>query len=187
MAWAAPQMASDGYNYNVYLQDQTNSCACASITMFARLKQGKTLDESTVRGWVKAAEGGVNTDKEGLRSFKEVATKRDLYGSVFQNLKVTSFPVKGKENVAKWITRIRRTNPAVVSIGWQVWNAGTNAWERAGGHAILAVNVHNNNVIFLDPGIGVVEIATADLPVYAVTYPGAAALSQGYMEEMRTT
>src|SRR5260221_6216966 len=178
MAWAAPQMASDGFNYNVYLQDQTNSCDCASVTMFARLAQAKTLDESTVRGWVRAAEGGKNTDKEGVRSFKETATNRDLYGAVFQNLKVTSFPVKGKENVAKWITKISRTHPAVVSIGWQIWNAGKNAWERAGGHAILAVNVVNNNIIFLDPGVGVVEIPVADLPVYTVTYPASAAASE---------
>jgi len=187
MGWAPPTAASDGFVYNVYLQDQDNSCACASVTMFARLVQNKTLDESTVRGWVRQAEGGAHTNKEGVRSFQNVATSRDLYGSVFQNLKVTSFPVKGMHNVAKWITKINRAHPAVVSIGWQRWNPGTNSWERTGGHAILAVNVHANNVIFLDPGIGIVEIPAGKLPVYSVTYPGAAALSQGYMEEMRKT
>lgn len=187
MAWVANQVASDGNSYNVYLQDQNNSCACASITMFARLVQNKTLDESTVRNWVKKAEGGGNTDKNGVRSFQEIATKRDLYGEVFKNLNVTSFPVKGQGNVEKWITKISRAHPAVVSVGWQVWNPGTNSWERRGGHAVLAVNVFNNNVIFLDPGIGVVEVPVNQLPVYSVTYPGAANLSQGYMEEMRTT
>jgi hypothetical protein len=187
MGWDNPTAASDGFVYNVYLQDQDNSCACASVTMFARLVQGKTLNESTVRGWVRQAEGGKNTDKEGVRSFQKVATSRDLYGSVFQNLKVTSFPVKGMANVAKWVTKTTRAHPAVVSIGWQKWNAGTNAWVRAGGHAILAVNVHNNNVIFLDPGAGIVEIPVGNLPVYSVTYPGSGQLSQGYMEEMRRT
>jgi len=187
MGWAPPTAASDGYVYNVYLQDKENSCACASVTMFARLVQGKTLDESTVRGWVQKAEGSKNTSKEGVRSFQTVGTQRDLYSSVFQNLKVTCFPVTGQHNVAKWIPKVTRAHPAVVSIGWQRWNPGTNAWEGDGGHAILAVNVHNNNVIFLDPGIGIVEIPVADLPVYSVTYPNSAALSQGYMEEMRTT
>jgi Papain fold toxin 1, glutamine deamidase len=155
--------------------------------MFARLAQGKTLNESTVRGWVQKAEGAKNTSKEGVRSFQSVGTGRDLYGSVFQNLKVTSFPIKGSYNVAKWVTKVTRAHPAVVSIGWKRWNPGTNGWEDDGGHAILAVNVHNNNVIFLDPGIGIVEIPVASLPVYSVTYPGAGSLSQGYMEEMRKT
>ena len=177
MGWAPPTAASDGFVYNIYLQDQDNSCACASVTMFARLAQGKTLNESTVRGWVRQAEGGKNTDKEGVRSFQKVATKRDLYGAVFGNLKVNSFPVKGKQNVAKWITKTTRAHPAVVSIGW----------KNGGGHAILAVNVHNNNVIFLDPGIGIVEIPVANLPVYSVTYPGSATPSTGDMQEMRRT
>lgn len=187
MPWNAPAAASDGFTYNSYRQDQENSCACASITMFARLTQNKILDESTVRGWVKQAEGGKNTNKEGLRSFQETATARDLYGAVFQNLKVTSFPIKGGPNVAKWILKVNRAHPAVVSIGWQVWNAGTGVWERSGGHAILAVNVFNNNVIFLDPGSGIVEVPVADLPLYTVTYPGAAQPSYAFMEEMRAT
>jgi hypothetical protein len=186
MGWTI-QNASDGIAYNIYLQDQNNSCACASVAMFARVAQGKTLDESTVRGWVKAAEGGKNTDKEGVRSFQKVATSRDLYGEVFKNLKVISFPVKGQQNVAKWIGKVTNAHPAVVSVGWRIWNPGTGTWDRAGGHAVLAVKVFNGNVIFLDPGIGVVEIPVGNLPVYTVQYPGAAAASQGYMEEMRTT
>lgn len=122
-----------------------------------------------------------------MRSFQTVATARDLYGSVFKNLKVTSFPIKGSGNVSKWIHKVSNAHPAVVSIGWRVWNAGTGVWDRAGGHAVLAVNVHNGNVIFLDPASGVVEIPIFDVPVYSVTYPGAAAVSQGFMEEMRST
>lgn len=185
MPWIA-QTASDGFAYNIYLQDKENSCACACVTMVARLAQNKILDESTVRGWVKQAEGGIHTDAAGLRQFDTQATSRDLYGAVFQNLKVTSFPVKGTDNVAKWITKVRRSHPAVVSLGWQTFNVTTAAWERTGGHAVLAVNVHNNNIIFLDPGIGVVEIPVA-AGVYTVTYPGQLTASHAYMEEMRTT
>lgn len=186
MGWTTGA-ASDGKTYNIYLQDQTNSCACASVAMFARVAQNKTLDESTVRGWVKAAEGGINTDKEGVRSFQKVATSRDLYGSIFKNLKVTSFPIKGKANVSKWIHKVTNMHPAIVSLGWRVWNQGKGVWERRGGHAVLAVNVHAGNVIFLDPGMGVVEIPIFDVPEYKVTYPGAPAESVADMEQMRVT
>jgi hypothetical protein len=186
MAWTA-QQATDLFNYNIYLQDKDNSCACACVTMVARLVKSKILDEATVRSWVQKAEGGTHTDYLGIREFDRTPTARDLYGSIFKNLGISSFPVKGMDNVAKWITKVSRAHPAVMSLGWQVWNAGLGAWERSGGHAVLAVNVHGGNVIFLDPGIGVVEIPVASLPVYAVTYAGAANASQAYMEEMRTT
>ncbi len=185
MGWTA-QTASDGYTYNIYLQDKENSCACASIVMAARLAKNKILDESTVRGWVQQAEGSVNTNAQGVRSFDDTGTAGDLLSSVFQKIQITSFTVKGTSNVGKWIVNTRRSHPAVVGVIWKSFNAGTGMWDSVGGHMVLAVNVHNNNVIFLDPGIGVVEIPITNLPVYAVTYAGSASVSQGYMEQMTT-
>lgn len=177
MPWAAQGPATDGFHYDVYLQDKDNSCACASIAMAARLIQNKRLDESTVRGWVAEVEGGFRRDKEGVREFDQTATARDLYGGVFQKLNVTSFPVKGSTNVAKWVGSVSRAHPAVISVNWAA----------GGGHAVLAVNVHNGNVIILDPGVGIVEIPIFNVPTYTVTYPGAGAAQVGTMNEMRTT
>jgi ABC-type bacteriocin/lantibiotic exporter with double-glycine peptidase domain len=176
MPWTT-QVASDGHTYSIYRQDQRNSCACASLAMFAKLALNKTLDESTVRTWVKEAEGGKNTDKEGVRGFQNVPTSRDLYGELFKKLKIISFPVKGPMNVAKWISNVSHAHPAICSV----------SWDGGGGHAVLAAKVHNGNIIFLDPGKGVVEIAIFDLPKYAVTYPNSARESKGKLKEMRTT
>jgi hypothetical protein len=189
MPWAPSQQATDGHIYDIYLQDMENSCACACVTMFARLvARGKALGEDTVRRWVKEAEGSVETNFTGTRQFHTTPTGRDLYGAIFKKLRIVSFPVKGQANVARSIPqKVSRAHPAVVSLGWQVWNAGSGAWDREGGHAVLAVNVHNGSVIFLDPAIGVVTIPQADLPLYTVTYPGATNPSFAFMEEMRTT
>jgi hypothetical protein len=188
MPWQT-QQASDGVHYNVYRQDKLNSCACAALTMCARLIKNKTLNEATVRGWVAEAEGGFRTSREGVREFDNTATQRDLYGELFKKIDVTSFPVKGPDNVAKWIRKVNVAHPAIVSVSWYNFNIQTNAWEtgNSGGHAIVALKVHNNSLIILDPGNGVVEIPLADAPLYTVTHAGNANPTYGRMEEMRTT
>ena len=188
MPWQT-QQASDGVHYNIYRQDKDNSCACASLAMCARLIKNKTLDEATVRKWVADAEGGFRTSRDGIREFDRTATKRDLYGELFKKIDVTSFPVKGMGNVAKWIGKVNATHPAIVSVSWYGVNPLTNDWEvgNYGGHAIVAVKVHNNSLIILDPGQGVVEIPLADAPLYTVTYGASPNPSYAQMQEMRTT
>ena len=185
MPWIA-QTASDGNQYNIYQQDKENSCSCASIAMIARLALNKTLDESTVRGWVAEAEGGFRRDASGVRSFDTMGTYRDVYSGVLQKIGLKGFPTKGHDNVEKWLPSVTRSKPAIVDVNWKMWNPGTGTWDNAGGHAIVCVGKSGSNYVFLDPGIGVVERAVTEGYVYAVTYPGAADVSQGYMERMTT-
>jgi len=187
MPWAI-QAASDGVNYDIYRQDKDNSCACACLSMCAKLIKNKILDEATIRQWVADAEGGARKSKEGVREFDTTGTFNDVISSVFTKIGVTSFPVKGQHNVAKWIKRVNAAHPAIFQAYWLQYNGTTLAWEfTGGGHSVVAVKVHGTNLIMLDPAVGVVEMPVADAPRYTVTYPPAVAPSYAYMEEMRTT
>jgi hypothetical protein len=175
MAWQAAVAASDGNNYEWYQQDKENSCGCAVILMMVFLVKGKKLDEATVRQWVNEIECGQKASKEGVRSFDTKGTARpDLNSVLAEKCKIKVHTVKGAAPVRKWITHATPKKPYRASVDW----------NNAGGHALLVVNHHNNNVIFLDPLAGVVEIPDANLLTYTVRYPGDAADSQGTIAQL---
>ncbi|SRR5690606_39578579 len=185
MGWTN-SAASDGTMYEVCLQDQANSCVCACIATVARLVLNKRLDESTVRRWVGEAEGSKNISSDKIRHFENKAASIDVVGEVLKKLKLSALRVHGSDNVKKWLPSASPSRPALVGLKWTRLDPVTNNYEyHGGGHMVVCVGVRGNNAVFLDPGVGVVDIPADVPPRYGVTYPGSAQRSTGVLQEMQ--
>ncbi len=165
MAWQPAEAASDGNTYEWYAQDKENSCGCASILMMTNFMKGKKLSESTVRQWMNEVECGKNKSKEGVRSFDDQGgVITDYTGVLSEKIGVKAHTVYNATPVRRWVTTATKKKPLLAHV---FWNGG-------GGHTVVVVGHHNTNTIFLDPGLGVVEIPDADLLQYQVDYGGGA-------------
>lgn len=162
MGWQPAAAASDGNNYEWYQQDKENSCGCASILMMVHQMKGKKLDESTVRQWMNEVERGLKASKEGVRSFDDRGGNIYDYTSVLADkCKIPSHTVKNSGPVRNWVTTATAKKPLLAHV---FWNGG-------GGHTVVVIGHHGTNTIFIDPGLGIVEIPDAQLLTYTAAYP----------------
>jgi predicted double-glycine peptidase len=162
MAWQAAAPASNGSSYEWYRQDKENSCGCASILMMVNQMQGKKLDEATVRGWMNQVECGQKSSSEGVRSFDDTGGSiYDYTGVLADKCKIKAHTVKGAGPVRNWVTTATAKKPLLAHV---FWNGG-------GGHTVLVVGHHGTNTIFIDPSLGIVEVADARLATYDAAYP----------------
>jgi ABC-type bacteriocin/lantibiotic exporter with double-glycine peptidase domain len=161
MPWEAAAKASDGISYEWYKQDKENSCGCASILMMTFLMQGKKLEESTVRQYMNKVECGQKASKEGVRSFDDRGGGIFDYTGVLSELcNIRAHTIRGAGPVRKWVTTATAKKPLLAHA----------FWDGGGGHTVVVVGHHASNTIFLDPGMGIVEVADTDLPAYEAAY-----------------
>lgn len=190
MAWVAVPPPPAPPAWFIYGQDKNASCVCACLATVIRLVKNKIMDESAVRIWVKEAEGGGTADFDGFRRFDKKGTKEDIISHVLNKFKIATFPVRGRDNVAKWIVKTSRFHPAIVGVHYP---DPQHPDQFAGGHAIVAAGVDNGNVIILDPGGSanaapvLAHVPVASLPEYRVRYPLHEGDSVAEMFTMRTT
>jgi hypothetical protein len=167
MAWQPAVVASNGTSYEWYQQDVANSCGCASILMMVYMMQNKKLDEATVRQWMNEVEVHQNADSNGVRSFKDMGGNIfDYTGVLADKVKIKSHTVKNDGPVRKWVTTAKSNKPLLAHV----------FWVGGGGHTILVAGHTATHTIFLDPGIGLVEIPDGSLNGYTTDY-GAGAMN----------
>jgi hypothetical protein len=138
--------------------------------MMNYLMKGKKLDEATVRQWMNQIECGQNSSKEGVRSFDDKGGNILNYtGVLAEKCNIKAHTIKNEGPVRRWITTAKPTKPVLAHVYWWGVVSGVAAWLGS-GHTVIAVSHHGTNTIFLDPGLGIVEIADADLLAYDVNY-----------------
>ena len=135
---------------------------------------------STVGYWYLDGEGVVNVGHDNIRDFGAKGSWYDGTIAALSKLKLYMHATKGFTNAGNWVTK-PLAKPAILSIGWYVQNA-QGAWTRNGGHWVVAVKVHAQNIICLDPGLdtGIVELSTVTPNQYDVDYGNGA--QQGWVD-----
>jgi hypothetical protein len=173
LPWLTSNAASDGRTYSFCRQVLTNQCGPASVATLFNLKFGKQIDLGTVGSWHVDGEGVSNVSKDNIRDFEGSGSWYNGTIAALSKLKLHMHATKGFANAGKWVVEAR-SKPAILSVGWYVQVNGQ--WQRAGGHWVVAVKVHGNHVICLDPGLdtGIVEIDTGTPNQYDVDYGGGA-------------
>jgi predicted double-glycine peptidase len=160
MAWQPAVTASNGTQYEWYQQDKENSCGCASILMLVNQMLGKKLDEATVRQWMNEIECNQKSSG-GVRSFdNQGGDIYDYTGVLAEKCKIKAHTIKNAGPVRRWITTATAKKPLLAHV----------FWDGGGGHTVMVVGHHGTNTIFLDPGLGLLEIADASLLTYNAGY-----------------
>jgi hypothetical protein len=159
MAWA-DAVASNGDNYRLYSQEKQQSCGVACTMMLLKLKQNREGDESTIRGYFTAAEGTVNLDASGARSFDATGTTQSPIIGVLAKYNIRANQV-ARKYVGKWIKEARPGKPVILGVDWGVSGVGQ------GGHWVVCVQ-YGPKLVCLDPIYGVVETHSSMFPFYFV-------------------
>ena len=131
--------------------------------MMTYMMKGKKLGESTVRQWMNEIECGQNATTEGVRKFDDMGGMITNYtGVLSEKVGIAAHTIYNEAPVRRWVSTATPKKPLLAHVFW----AG------GGGHTVLVVSHHSTNTIFLDPGLGVVEIPDASLLSYTVDYGG---------------
>lgn len=176
------QTDSDGHEFNVWAQRQANSCAVASIWMARGMARQMTFDEGewdlAWRTYNNAVAGGTwrtpyadpgpapapqtfdHTQYDaGHHAFANTFASTGIGGDhIASMLMQEGFAVNRVVNTGGLMpvkfANLAPTKPAIVGVGWFVQNPA-GAWERRGGHAIVAARkTSSGQIVLLDPAGG---------------------------------
>lgn len=177
---------STGSARSVCFQQLDNECGACCVAMIVRAVAGKNLDVQAARAKIFEYEKS-GLEREGVHcSFDESSAALALWtrlgcltSSFAQAL--SAFGVKGayggnRVNGAADLLRLitTRTSPKKPGLLAVDWNGG-------GGHALVVMGSIGaaNDILILDPGFGVQEIAQAAVPTYAPNPTVAATAAAG--------
>jgi hypothetical protein len=159
MAWSDVQ-SSSGDTYRLYSQEKNQSCGVACTMMVLKLKQNREIGESTVRTFFGDAEGGVNKDSSGIRSFDSTGSTQSPIIGVLAKYKIGANQV-ARPQVGKWIKQASPSKPVILGVDWGVSGVGQ------GGHWVVCVQ-YGTKLVCLDPIYGLVESLSTLFPFYFV-------------------
>jgi len=162
---------SDGYAYDIWAQEQANSCAVASIWMARNQARQMTINEEEWdlawrmygqvvqgRGLVPSPPAPMSLDPSKFPADQNTFQNMFASAGTFMNQVVAKLKVDGFQATATtWAPgavvdtrKLSDTTPAIVLLGW--YNGTTN---RSGGHFIVASRVtRSGKVVFLNPWQG---------------------------------
>ena len=172
---------SAGNTYQIWAQEQPDSCAIASMWMArCQAKQQTFVEEEWELAWrmyqrvvqgvppgfLKPAPAPVCIDPNSPSLFNDQTTFYNMFGmagtfaaQVVQALRndgLKATHVVGSGNFQSLnLAKVSDSTPAVVLLGWYYMVNG--ALQRNGGHFVVAVNVLGNRIVYLDPWGGVLN------------------------------
>ena len=151
MPWHNTGAMGNGVNYQYFRQEQLSACGRASVITMLRYIKNKQLTPTVVGRWFAEAEGRVNVNQNGVRDFVNSGSSFSSVIGVLAGQGIQANAVYHPNYIERWVSRVRQNRPGLLSVGW--YRQVNGNWVRAGGHWVIALLVHNNQIICLDPDI----------------------------------